>query len=369
MTARPRGKSAFSRDAWIEINLNIIEDNYAQIRKRLANNVQMMAVVKSDAYGHGASIIGPLLQACGVNYFGVASVDEGIQLREAQVHREILILSPTPAWALKRAFAHNLQITVSSLAQLKELDKLHSKPIALQAKINTGMNRSGAKWNKEASDLIEYILERPDSFSLKGVYSHLACAGNSFFSRVQNDRFKKVIAAFDQEKLGLKHIAATSALNYPEMHFDMVRIGLALYTLKPALSLIARIAQFQEIEANEGVGYNLTWEAEKESLIALLPLGYADGIKRNLSNRLHGIYEGKFIKQVGIISMDQMSFDLTGFKGKVKVGDKIILLGAFDSNIQIGMNDWAQILSTIEYEIACDLRARLPRIYTRKSFF
>ncbi len=372
MTIRPRlnGKSAFSRDAWLEIDLNAIEYNYQQIRGQLSANTKLMAVVKSDAYGHGASTIAPLLEACGVDYFGVASVDEGIQLRDAKVKQEILILSPIPVWALGQALMHNLQITVSSLEQIKELEKLikpRFRPISLQVKINTGMNRSGAKWNKMACNLIEYILQKPDLFSLKGVYSHLACHGNSFFSQVQADRFKKVIDEFEPEKLGLKHLSASSALDCPDLHFDMVRIGLSMYNLRPALSLIARISQLQALDEGEAIGYNLTWTAEKDSLIALLPLGYADGIKRGLSNRLRGLYEGEFIKQVGTISMDQMSFDVSDFRAKIKVGDKITLLGGASQEPKIETNEWAQILGTIIYEITCDLRARLPRIYTRKE--
>jgi alanine racemase len=382
MTVRPRnaGKSAFSRDAWLEINLSAIEHNYHEIKRTLNPGTKMMAVIKSDAYGHGASVIGPLLEACGAEYFGVASVDEGIQLREAGVKNEILILSPAPTWALLRALTHNLQITISNLQQLTELQKLIEsnlkkvkKPILVQIKINTGMNRNGSKWNTEAVELINKVLAQKEVFSLAGVYSHLACDGNNFFTQVQADRFRKVINEFAPDELGSRHLVASSSLFGREnLQFEMVRIGLSMYglgsanklNLRPALSLKARISQIQKIEADEGVGYNLIWKADRKSTIGLLPLGYADGIKRGLSNRIRALYDNQFINQVGTISMDQISFDLSALESEPKTGDVVLLLGEQNGH-KIEMREWAQILGTIEYEVACDLRARLPRVYVR----
>lgn len=381
MTARPRNqsKSSFSRDAWLEIDLNAVEHNYKEIRKNLRSEQKLMAVVKSDAYGHGASVTGPLLEACGADYFGVASVDEGIQLREAGIKNNILILSPTPSWAMLRALNHNLEITLSSEEQLNELKKLIERnkkltlPVKVQIKINTGMNRSGIKWNLGAVELINKVLAETEIFELAGVYSHLACGAQDIFSKVQIDRFRKVISEFDKEKLGILHVAATSLVAFGQQsEFDMVRIGLALYgigqgklELKPVLSLLARISQIQKVQADEAVGYNLSWQADQDSTIALLPLGYADGIKRGLSNRIKGLYKGAFISQVGTISMDQITFNVTDQDKEVKVGDLITLIGSHEDQ-SIEMREWAQILNTIEYEIACDLRARLPRVYVRK---
>ncbi len=382
MTVRPRvhGKSAFSRDAWLEIDLNAIEHNYQIIHEELQKDVKLMAVVKSDAYGHGASTVGPLLEACGTDYFGVASVDEGMQLREAGVSKPILILSPTPTWALQRALTNKLQVTISNVEQLTDLEKLVKRskkfelPVEVQVKINTGMNRNGAKWNTEAIPLIKEVLSKKEFLKLSGVFSHFACSGNSFFTHVQADRFRKVISEFDGQDIGLRHIAASSGMvGQFANHFDMVRVGLSIYglgeefngKLKPALSLMARISQLQKIEADEGVGYGLTWKCEKESLIGLLPLGYADGVKRGLSNRLRAIYKGEYIDGVGTISMDQITINLSNFVDHSQAGDKVTLLG-YDAGKSIEIKEWAQILGTIEYEIVCDLRARLPRVYVRK---
>jgi alanine racemase len=386
MTLRPRthGKSAFSRDAWLEVDLNAVEHNYKQIRANLKPDTKLMAVVKSDAYGHGASILGPLLEALGTECFGVASVDEGIQLREAGVKTNILILSPTPSWALPRAIDYDLEITISSSEQIQELEKLKlqaqtkkkeaSLPIKIQIKLNTGMNRNGSKWNTEATDLIKLALSKTEMLEVKGVYSHFACNGNAFFTEVQLDRFRTIISEFKPSELGLLHIGASSTFTNREyLHFDMVRVGLSLFglgeqaglELKPAMSLIARISQIQRVQIDEGVGYNLTWTASRDSIIGLLPFGYADGIKRGLSNRIKAIYKDKLIEQVGSISMDQTSFDFTDCEDEPKVGDLVTIIGKSE-NEELSMKEWAQILGTIEYEIACDLRARLPRVYVRK---
>ncbi len=375
MTIRARNpaKTTFSRDAWVEIDLNALEYNCQAIKNALPHK-KIMAVLKSDAYGHGAVSVGLLMQACNIDYFGVASVDEGIELREAGIEKDILILSPTPFWAISRALEYNLEITVSSLGQLNDLIKVPSdKPKNIQVKVNTGMNRSGAKWNSEAILLIQTALEKKQFFNLKGIYSHFACGSQDNFTNIQLMRFKEVISQFAGQNLGLLHIAASSMLGQninPE--FDMFRIGIGLYGImpecsddfKPVLSLMARISHLQPVCKGEGVGYNLTWTAERDSLIGLLPLGYADGVKRGLSNQIQGIYQNQYIQQVGNISMDQICFDFTDCKAIPKPGEIVTLIGK-QNNLEIKMTDWAKALNTIEYEIACDLRVRLPKVYIR----
>jgi len=367
-------KASFSRDAWIEIDLNALEYNYQLIKKALPNK-KIMAVLKSDGYGHGAVSTGLLMQAYNIDYLGVASVDEGVQLREAGIETSILILSPTPLWAISRALEYNLEITVSSLEQLNDLIKVpFSKPKEIQIKINTGMNRSGAKWKDQATLLIQSVLNQANNFNLKGIYSHFACSAGHDFTNTQLIRFREVISGFKGQDLGLLHIAASSILlENIQSEFDMFRIGIGLYGIspenhnllfKPVLSLMARISHLQTVYAGEGVGYNLTWTAQRDSLIGLLPLGYADGVKRGLSNKIKAIYQNQYIQQVGNISMDQICFDFTDCQTKPKVGEIVTLIGK-QNDLQIQMTDWAKVLNTIEYEIACDLRIRLPKVYNR----
>jgi alanine racemase len=394
MTTRPRNsdKNSYSRDAWLEINLNTVEENYQKIKLILqstnASSKKVMAVLKSDAYGHGASVLGTTLEACGVDYFGVASVDEGIQLRDAGIKSEILLLSPIPSWALTRAIENNLQITISDVSQLLDLEKLYKNkkflvPVKVQIKINTGMNRNGAKWNTEAQSLIQTVLDKQNIFNICGVYSHFACSSEDFVSQVQLERFCKTISTFDTSKLGHIHIEATSTLvptaalqeilDKHNIQPSLARVGLALFGLgkasklglKPVMSLLARVNLIQKIEAEEAVGYNFTWRSNRASKIALLPLGYADGIKRGLSNRIKVIYKNNLLPQVGNISMDQLTIDATDSETELKIGDVVTLLGKND-DLEIKMSDWSEILNTIDYEVACDLRVRLTRVYVRK---
>ncbi|HEY9885830.1 MAG TPA: alanine racemase [Vampirovibrionales bacterium] len=379
MTIRNRSSSltTFSRDAWLEINLNAIEHNLKTIKQSIKPQTKIMAVVKSDAYGHGAATLAKLLEANGVIYFGVASVDEGVHLREAGVLSDVLILSPTPSWSFARAIENNLQLTISNKEQLNKLLQLQEslkQKISLQVKVNTGMNRNGAKWNTEAPKLIQNILSETNKLSLKGVFSHLANSYSDAFTATQLKRFTNLTEQFNKTDLGITHIEASQALHSEaDNDFDMIRLGISLYglgsaseklTLKPALSLHARISQIQDIEEKESVGYGLTWTAQRKSKIGLLPLGYADGLKRGLSNKISCLYKGQLFPQVGTISMDQVSFDFTNCP-EIKTGETVTLIGKSKEK-SLGVGEWSKILNTIDYEIVCDLRARLPKIYTRK---
>ncbi|MDX1918714.1 MAG: alanine racemase [Candidatus Caenarcaniphilales bacterium] len=371
---RQSSQTRFYRDAWLEIDLNAIEHNYRVLKALIPSNSALMAVVKSDAYGHGASQIAPVLEGLGCEYFGVASIDEGIQLREAGIKSEILILSPVPHWSFGQAIHHNLQLSLSNTQQVLELLKHidRANPAKVQIKINTGMNRSGIHHEKGAKELIDKVLTEP-ALELMGVYTHLALAGDHPFSKVQLTRFERLLSKYRKDQIGMVHISASSALICPQFHFDLVRLGIMLYglsevpdaRLKPVLSLKARISQIQFLEQGDIVGYNATWQANRPSVICILPLGYADGVKRSLSNQIQGILCGQFIPQVGIISMDQIAFDLTDLDLLPELGEVVTLIGQ-EAEKKISIKNWADILGTITYEIACDLRARLQRVYVRK---
>jgi alanine racemase len=375
MQKRASSKASFSRDAWLEINLNAIENNYHEIKKALGKK-KLMAVVKSDAYGHGASITAPLLEALGIDYFGVASIDEGIHLREAGIKKEILILSPIPNWAIARAGEWNLQFTLSNFQQLEfikeSLNKSQTK-VKVQVKINTGMNRNGIKWNDSAVEMIQEVLEQKNHIELCGVYTHLACSADSSFTKVQEQRFREVISVFPKVDLGIIHSAASShVLKNIDSDFEMFRVGLALYGLGsegsnlqliPSMSVLARISQTQELDEEDAVGYGLTWKTNKKCKIGLIPIGYADGLSRGLSNKIRALHKGEFIQQVGTISMDQTTFMFEDEK-TIQVGETITLIGKSEDKV-INLKEWADLMGTIEYETACNLRSRLPKIYVR----
>lgn len=363
VTHRTQSFTSTQRDAWIEINLSALERNFKKLQELI--KTEIMAVVKADAYGHGATTLCPILQSLEVNSFGVATVDEGISLRQAGIKIPVVILGATPFWAYESCFSNNLTITVYSLEQINQLEdfaKNIKSKMPVHLKIDTGMNRLGIDY-KESIKVIQ-SLKDSNHLELKGIFTHLSDANDYDFSKLQKERFDHVIEACHGTSLQ-KHISNSyAAINYPEFRYDLVRIGIGLYGqefnfLEPLISLKGRITRIQKVLKDESVSYERTWRAKKDSIIATIPIGYADGIDRKLSNKISGIYNNQKIQQVGTITMDQMMFDISEVKDP-KVGDVISLI-----NNELPISSWAHILNTISYELICRLKMRLPRVYTR----
>ncbi|MBI2995302.1 MAG: alanine racemase [Candidatus Melainabacteria bacterium] len=357
ITHRTQSITSTQRDAWLEINLNALERNYKKLSSLVKTDI--MAVLKADGYSHGATTIAPILQSLKVNSFGVATVDEGIALRNSGIKIPIVILGATPYWAYESCLQNKLTITIYSEEQLQQLENFYGN---VQLKIDTGMNRLGVDY-KEANKIIKKIL-KSSHLKLEGIFTHLAKPTDYNFSKTQKERFDFVVEACHGMPLQ-KHIANSyAAINYPEFRYDLVRLGIALYGqefnfLEPLISLKGRITEIHKIQSGESVSYECTWRAKKDSIIATVPIGYADGVDRNLSNKISAIYKGKEIKQVGLITMDQMMFDITEITNP-QVNDVVTLL---DNKLSI--SSWAKGLNTISYELLCRLKMRLPRIYTR----
>lgn len=360
---RSTKSNKFRRDAWVEVNLENLEYNLKQIHKWVER--PLMPVLKADAYGHGATMLGPILEAYDfVQGFGLASVDEAIALREAGIKKKLLVLGITPPWAFEAALKQDLELTIVDLDSAIELNSI-AKQLNTKAKIHikldTGMNRIGIK-PKNFQNLIQEI-ENLSNVEIEYIFSHFAEPGNRDFSNEQLQIFNEASKDLKYKK----HMASSAiAKSMPETRFDMVRCGIELYglentELKPLMSLFARISFIKEIEKGESVSYNRTWIAKQDSKIATLPLGYADGIPRILSNQMLGFCQGKEIKQVGNITMDQLMFDVSNLNG-IKAGEIIELIG---SNIHV--DDWATKTKTISYELVTDLNLRLPKTYTRNN--
>lgn len=366
ITHRAQSTTATQRDAWVEINLSALERNFKKISD--ITKTEIMAVLKADAYGHGATTIAPILQSLKVNSFGVATVDEGIALRNTGIKTPVLILGATPFWALKSCYENNLTVTIYSTSQFAQIEELSKKyknekfKMSTQLKIDTGMNRLGVDY-KEANKIVKKIIDCK-FLELVGIFTHLSDTKDYEFSKFQKKRFDFVTEICSGIPIQ-KHIANSyAAINYPEFRYDLVRIGIALYGqefnfLKPLISLKGRITQIHKVYAGEYVSYERTWRAKRDSLIATIPIGYADGVDRNLSNKITAIYKEKEIKQIGTITMDQMMFDISEVKDP-QVNDVITLIGN-----GISISSWAEKLNTITYELLCKLKIRLPRIYTR----
>ena len=364
------------RDAWVEVNLDSIEKNILCLKKYLKPGAKLFAVVKADAYGHGAVMIAPVLLAAGVDFLGVSSIDEGLQLREAKIDAPILVLGAVPVWSFDWAATNNISVSVFSDEHIQACKQTFEKTgikTKVHVKIDTGMNRIGVR----PEDAVEFIkkIQSCDFIKLEGIFTHFATAETESYAFEQYKKFRSVVDNVNTEGL-LIHCCNTSAvICYDNFDYNMARVGVGIYglqpdltstvkqpELQPAMSLRGRITNIHTAQGGEGVSYSHTFETTKRTKIATIPIGYADGVSRGLSNKIYGIIHGKKVKQIGNITMDQMMFDITDCDAAE--GDIITLLG-HDGNEFIGVDEWAKILNTIHYELVCALRVRLPRVYTR----
>lgn len=361
------------RDSWVEINLENVSHNMREIRKNTPKGVKLLAVVKADAYGHGSVMLAPTLLASGADMLGVASIDEGVDLRQAKINCEILVLGAVPVWAVETAVKADLTISIFSKEHLEACKQAYErtgvKP-KVHVKLDTGMNRIGIS----PDDAVEFInkVKSADYLDFGGIFTHLANAENREKTQVQIDRWNKVISQVNTDGLILHILNTAGAMCYDVPNSNMRRAGIGIYglypdlpdenvkkpNLKPVMSLKARIVNIHEAKDGEGVSYGHTFTAHGVRKIATIPLGYADGVPRSLSNKICGVLNGKEVPQIGNITMDQMMFDITGIDANL--GDVITLLDESHS-----IDEWAKILGTINYELTCRLKVRLPRVYTR----
>ena len=361
------------RDAWVEINITNLENNIKEIKKNVPKDVKLLGVVKADAYGHGAVMLAPTILASGIDMLGVASIDEGVDLRQANINCEILVLGAVPVWAVESAVKNNLSIAIFSQGHIKACEQAYIrtgiKP-KVHIKLDTGMNRIGVRAD-EAIDFIKQV-QSLDYINLQGIFTHLAAAEELDKAKEQIEKWNNVINNVNTDGLLLHILNTAGTICYNVPNSNMRRVGIALYGLYPdfpniefrkpklkqLISLKGRIVNIHTAKDGEGISYCHTYTAKGDRTIATVPIGYADGVPRLLSSKIKGVINGVEVPQVGNITMDQMMFDITGVDANL--GDIITLL---DENHSI--DEWAKILNTINYELTCRLKVRLPRVYTR----
>ncbi len=366
------------RDAWVEINLDAIEKNINELKSFIRKDSKILAVVKADAYGHGSIMIAPTLLASGVDYLGVASIDEGMELRNNKFTCPILVLGAAPVWAFDYAAQNNISLSLFLKNHIEAAELTYKKTglkTKAHIKLDTGMNRIGVQ-KEEAIGFIKEV-QNCNFIELQGIFTHFACAEDEEKTNEQLNIWNEIIKNTDTKGLILHCFNTAAAISqYKEDEYNMVRLGLALYgllpdlpdfakkipNLTPAMSLKGRITNIHTAHKGSGVSYSHTFKTKKETKIATIPIGYADGVDRRLSNKIFGILNGEKVPQIGNITMDQMMFDITGITANE--GDVITLIGQ-DGNENISINTWAEILGTINYELICRLKARLSRVYTR----
>lgn len=361
------------KDAWVEINLESLAENIQEIKKGIPKEKKFMAIVKADAYGHGAAMLVKTMLASGVDALGVSSVDEGLDLRNLKIKCPILVVGAIPLWAVESAAQNDIAFSIFNEEHLEAckmvFERTGIKP-KVHVKIDTGMNRIGVR----SEDAVEYInkVRSLKFLDFEGVFTHLASAEEIEETEKQFKRWHSVIDNIDTDGLIL-HIQNTAGTFSYDIKSNMVRVGISLYGLYPDLpakykykpklkqimGLKGRITNVHIVKKGEGVGYSHSFVAEKDMRVATIPIGYADGVSRGLSNKIFGKINGKKIKQIGNIAMDQMMFDLSDMEAKT--GDIITLLDDEDLTLDV----WAEILHTINYELTCRLKVRLPRVYVR----
>jgi alanine racemase len=363
--SRAEELSRFRRDAWIEIKLNNLEFNLQKIYQD-SGRLPLIPVLKADAYGHGASVLARVLEIYNfVDSFAVASLDEALRLK-ADCLKRIMVLGLCPRWAFRTAIENKIELTLIDIESATALNQeaLRQNLIApVHIKVETGMNRIGVSKN-EFFNLITEI-EKFKNLNIISIFSHFADPENLEFSKEQLSKFLEIT----QGQSYKKHIASSKAARlFPESRLDMIRCGIELFglenpELKPLLSLYSRISHIKKIPKGENVSYLRSWTASEDTYIATLPLGYADGVSRSLSNKFSAYLKNhkKYIKQVGMITMDQVMFDLGSEGQNIRIGEIVELIGP-----NCSIKNWTESLKTISYEIVCSLNLRLPRIYTRR---
>jgi alanine racemase len=367
--------------AWVEIDLPALAHNVREIRRLLAPETAIMAVVKADAYGHGAIDVARTLLAAGVTWLAVATVPEGIELRAGGIEAPILILGGANSTMQVAAIVEwQLQPTICNLDQAIFISKSLvasqvSSPLDVHLKLDTGMSRLGENW-QQALDFFHEVKTLP-ALQIASLYSHLATAEDPdpTVLNMQCDRFERAIATIQNAGYALPrlHLANSGGILAGErLHYQLVRPGLILYGLYPAphlrsrldlrsvMSVKARISQVKEIAAGTGVSYGYRFIANRDMLIAVVEIGYADGIPRRLSDRMTVAIRGRSIPQIGAITMDRIVLDVSQLPD-LQVGEIVTILGR-DGAIEITVDDWANELGTISWEILCGFKHRLPRV-------
>ena len=365
--------------SWAEVNLSALARNFMQMKQLVSKKTKVMAVVKANAYGHGAVPCARALVDAGADYLAVATIEEALELRAADISCPILILGHTAADRAEDLIAHDITATVYTKEQVASLSRIASKigkRVRMHVKINTGMERIG--FAPEEIEEISASCSMPGILA-EGIFTHLACADEEDTTGVhtQYRTFSDVLYALEQKGITFSHrhiLNSAGILDFPEYQLDMVRAGIALYgyypsqyvqkekaALEPVMSVKTRITHLHKVAKDAGISYGWTYHAPKDSMLATVPIGYADGYFRAFSNCAHMLASGEPVPVTGRICMDQCMIDVSSVN-TISVGDEIVIIGK-QGNAQITADDLAELIGTIPYEILCATGKRLPRLY------
>lgn len=370
--------------AWAEIDLDAIAHNVHEIRKLTGKRVELMGAVKADAYGHGVLEVVRTLLDSGVNQLAVSMLDEAIQIRKMGISVPILILGYTDPARADEIILNDVSQTVFSLDLAQALSAASvrlGRSAKIHVKIDTGMTRLGFMPGYAAVKNIMEISRMP-GLIIEGLFTHFASADEHErdYTMMQFERFMSVCSELARVgiHIPLKHACNSGGIiQYPEMHLDMVRPGIILYglypsnevtrssiDLKPAMTLKANVVHVKDVDKDVCISYGRTFRTSRKSRIATVPIGYADGYTRLMSNKGRMLVNGEFAPVVGRICMDQCMIDVTDLKSDVHVGDEVVIFGS-QGGASISVDEIAAEVGTINYELVCIIGKRIPRVYLK----
>ena len=375
--------------SWVEVDLDAVRHNVQVIRGQLWKTTELMAVVKADAYGHGVRHLVPELLAAGADRLAVSMLDEAIELRESGIRAPILILSYTDPRRAEEILQYQLTQTVFSwdlINALEQAGRRRGELAQVHVKIDTGMGRIGFVNGFDTIKTVERISELPH-IAIEGIFTHFATAAeDTDYTRLQFNRFLSLCQ--EMERMGIyvpiKHCCNSAAtLRFPEMQLDMVRPGLVLYgllpdhcssfagELRPAMSIKSNVLMVKTLQTGHSVSYGRQFTTERETRVATIPIGYADGYPRKMTGKAHALIRGHRVPVIGAICMDACMLDVTEVPEEVLVGDEVVLCGSqADESGEVSaitMEELAGWADTITYEICSVIGKRVPRVYLREG--
>lgn len=377
----------FIRRTWAEIDLDALDYNIKQIQSKINPDTKIMGVVKADCYGHGDGMIARKLQEAGFDWFGVANLEEGISLRNQRIEKPILVLGFTQAQYVDILAKYHITQTLVGMEHAQKLQEEAEKLgvcVDCHVKLDTGMTRVGFQTDDEnfeqsLQDII--AVSKMKNLHITGIFTHYAVADaytndNPAFTQMQFTRFTQMIDALQKAgvDVGLRHCAnSATIISYPEKHLDMCRAGVITYgmlpsdecqgkiDIKPLMTLKTSIGLIKKVKAGSQLSYGRTYTAKTDRIIATVPMGYADGYARVLSNQSRMLVNGKFAPVVGRVCMDQTMLDITDIPD-VHMGDEVVVFGR-QGDAVLPVEELAEKLHTINYEVTCMVAKRVPRIY------
>lgn len=344
-----------------------LEKNYSLLIDKYGQNKKIIAIVKANAYGHGAKEISNFLKSKKISYLGVANLEEALELKKNRSNAKILIMGSITNEEIVKATRLKIEFTIYDFSQIKFLDRLKNIKINFHLKIDTGMNRLGLSKNEIAQ--AAKIFSKNKNFIMKGIYTHFAEADKkkSAFTKKQISTFKHCVEYFKKSISSIDFIHASNSsgiINYEDDFFNTIRPGLFIYglsnekNLKPVMSLMTKVIKIRKLNKGDSVSYGRTFIAKRKMKIAVIPLGYADGLPRSLSNKGYLFCKGNKCKIIGRVCMDLTMIDVTNVKN-IRIGSNITI---FDDKNQTA-TDIAKMIQTIPYDIVCGISKRVARLH------